>query len=195
MTSFVKDIVRGEQALVVSRYSAAADTQSGRVEEAFALAGRIAVDKTDHYSERIVRQRRHTIELPQIAVDEISSLEEITRRITDGRQLGEDNEVRSSIPSLVHGLLHEDEVGVEGADSVVELGDSNSHRSYPRERSVARIHRRGDEKRAAPSRRGFRQGGEEGGEMKRCVIVSLIGIYGRVGVFVYRESRILVTQR
>ena len=51
------------------------------------------------------------------------------------------------------------------------------------------------EKGAAPPGRGFRRGSEEGGEVKRCVIVSLTWIYGGVGAFVYRKTAIFVTQR
>ncbi len=92
------------------------------------MARGISIDIAHDDPKRIIRQRCDAVELTQIAIDEITTFEEIARRVSHRRQLTEDDEIGPEGASLGHGITHQCEIGVEGADGVVELGDGDSHR-------------------------------------------------------------------
>ena len=123
----IEDVVGGEQALAVAINDSAAFAQSHRVVQRLAGPGVITIDESGQDPEVVVRKAGNALQLHEVAVDEVRPFEEVAGRITDGGELGEDHEIDQRAPRLLHRHGHGLEVGLEGADGVVKLGDGDTH--------------------------------------------------------------------
>ena len=123
----VKDVVGGEQALAVAVHHLTAVAHGNRVVQRLAGARVVTVHKAHQDPEMIIREAGDVLQLFEVAADKVRSFEEIAGRITGRRELGEDHEVHILLSCLRHGRSHGLEIGVEGANRVVKLGDGDAH--------------------------------------------------------------------
>jgi len=103
-------------------------------------AQRVALHVADQDRQRLVGEGRDSLELHEVAVDDVISLQQVARRVADGGELRKHDQLRAGRTRAVHRLTHRVQVAVEGGGRVVELGDGDAHRELLSRPSVYRLH-------------------------------------------------------
>jgi len=93
VAGLVKNIVGGQEAFEIALHHLSPVAQRDRVVEALAGPRLVAVDKADQDAEIVIRKVCDPVELGEVAIDEVPPLQEVSGRIADGGELGENHKI------------------------------------------------------------------------------------------------------
>ena len=137
VSGLVENVVGGQETFEVALHHLSSVAQRHRVVETLAGSRLVAVDKAHQDAEIVIREMCDALELGEVAIDKIPPFQKVPRRIADGGELGENHEIGRFATCPFDSNGHRLEIGLEGANRVVELGNGNAHwRSFPEAKDI-----------------------------------------------------------